>query len=143
MTLARHDPDGVRGQALVEFSFAIMIFLTVLIAMLDLGRGVFMYNGVSQAAREIARETSVHSGSGLLGTSPEAQAALSVQQALVPGLGAPVYECVDIAGAVQFDTCLPGDWVRVTASTTFVPVLPFLTAMGPFIFTSVSSAEIQ
>jgi len=120
-----------------------MIFLTIFIAMLDLARGVFMYNGVSQAAREIARETSVHSGAGLLGASPEAQAALAVQQSLVPGLGTPTYECVDIAGAVQFDTCLPGDWVRVTATTQFYPVLPFLTAMGPFHFSSVSSAEIQ
>ena len=143
MTARRTRGSSERGQALVEFSFAIMIFLTILIAMLDLGRGVFMYNGVSQAAREIARETSVHSGAGLLGASPEAQSALSVQRALVPGLDTPTFECVDIAGAVQFDTCLPGDWVRVTATTEFFPVLPFLTAFGPFVFTSVSSAEIQ
>jgi len=143
VTRPRTRTRSERGQALVEFGFAIMIFLTIFIAMLDLARGVFMYNGVSQAAREIARETSVHSGAGLLGASPEAQTALAVQQSLVPGLGTPTYECVDIAGAVQFDTCLPGDWVRVTATTQFYPVLPFLTAMGPFHFSSVSSAEIQ
>ena len=46
---------GSRGQALVEFSLVIPIFLLLLIALFDLGRGVFAYNTLTNAAREGAR----------------------------------------------------------------------------------------
>ena len=42
--------DARRGQALVEFSLAIMIFLAMLMGIFDLGRAIFAYNGVSEAA---------------------------------------------------------------------------------------------
>lgn len=113
------------------------------IGMIDLARGVFMFNGVSQAAREIARETSIHPGSGTLGASPESDAVYQVQRVLVPGLTSPTYQCFDIAGVLQFDSCKPGDWVRVTASTTFVPAIPFVAGLGPFVLSSISSAELQ
>lgn len=141
MTDRRRDRSG--GQALVEFSIGILVFLTLFIAMIDLARGVFMYNGVSQAAREIARETSVHPGDGALGASPESAAVYATQRGLVPGLAAPTYECFDIEGVLQFDGCKPGDWVRVTTTTRFVPSLPFLTALVTLDLTSASSAEIQ
>ena len=44
-----------RGQALVEFSLMIPIFLLVLISLFDLGRAVFAYNTLTNAAREGAR----------------------------------------------------------------------------------------
>lgn len=44
-----------RGQALVEFALVIPIFLLVLIALFDLGRAVFAYNTLTNAAREGAR----------------------------------------------------------------------------------------
>jgi Flp pilus assembly protein TadG len=138
-TLARRSD----GQALVEFAFGMVVFMMLLIGIVDLGRGVFMFDGVSQAAREIARETSVYPGTGALGDSPETQAVLATQRGLVPGLGNPVYQCFDIAGVLQTDVCQPGDWVRVTTSTTFRPAIPFLAGLGPFTFTSSSSAEIQ
>ncbi len=74
------------GQALVEFSLAIMVFLVMVLALFDLGRGVYMYNGVSEAAREIARVTAVHPGV-TLGASTETADRIAVQRALVPGLG--------------------------------------------------------
>jgi hypothetical protein len=120
-----------------------IVVMMLLIGIVDLGRGVFMFNGVSQAAREIARETSIYPGSGALGDSPETQAVLATQRGLVPGLGTPTYECYDIANVLQMDACQPGDWVRVTTSTTFRPAIPFLAGLGPFTFTSTSSAEIQ
>jgi len=60
-----------RGQALVEFSLALIVFLVLLMGILDLGRGIYMFNGVSQAAREIARVTSVYPGGATLGTSTQ------------------------------------------------------------------------
>lgn len=132
-----------RGQALVEFSFGILIFLALFVGMIDLARAVFTFNGVAQAAREIARETSVHPGTGALGDSPESLAILATQVGLVPGLQSPVYECFDIEGVLQVDTCQPADWVRVTAIATFQPSLPVLTMLGPLTLSSTSSAEIQ
>ena len=44
-----------RGQALVEFALVIPIFLLLLVAIFDLGRAVFAYNTLTNAAREGAR----------------------------------------------------------------------------------------
>ncbi len=44
-----------RGQALVEFALVLPIFILVLVAIFDLGRAVFAYNTLTNAAREGAR----------------------------------------------------------------------------------------
>lgn len=119
-----------RGQALVEFSLALVIFLLLLFGVVDLGRGIYQFNGVSQAAREIARVTSVHRGSGCppTCTSPETVAVIGVQKALIPGLGNPIFRCVDEAGALKpvNDGCAPGDGVRVTAFAPYTALVPLL-----------------
>ena len=140
MTRRRRDP---RGQGLVEFAIAITIFLTLLIGIVDLARGVYTFNGVAEAAREITRETSVHIGTGGAGASAETAAMVATQRGLVPGLSVTSYTCVDLSGTPVTHTCRPGDWVRVDVQAPFQPVLPFLAAFGPIILTSASSAEIQ
>jgi hypothetical protein len=49
-----------RGQALVEFALVIPIFLLLLVALFDLGRAVFAYNTLTNAAREGARTAIVN-----------------------------------------------------------------------------------
>ena len=44
-----------RGQALVEFALVMPIFILLLVAIFDLGRAVFAYNTLTNAAREGAR----------------------------------------------------------------------------------------
>jgi hypothetical protein len=132
-----------KGQGLVEFSLAIMIFLFLLIGIIDLARGVFTLNGVAEAAREIARETSLYPGSGGLGSSPETAAILATQRTLVPGLQTPSFSCVDIAGTAITGECHAGSWVRVTVSATYIPVMPVASFVGPVDLQSTSSAEIQ
>ncbi|HET6732752.1 TadE/TadG family type IV pilus assembly protein [Mycobacterium sp.] len=44
-----------RGQALVEFGLILPIFLLVLFGLFDLGRAVFAYNTIQNAAREAVR----------------------------------------------------------------------------------------
>jgi len=44
-----------RGQGLTEFALVIPIFLLVVVALFDLGRAVFAYNTLTNAAREGAR----------------------------------------------------------------------------------------
>jgi len=132
-----------RGQGLVEFAIAIIIFLTVFVGIVDLARGVFAFNGVAEAAREITRETSVHPGTGAIGSSAETVAMVTTQRGLVQNLSVSSYSCVDLAGAPVTGNCRPGDWVRVSVEAQFQPVLPFLTALGPIVLSSTSSAEIQ
>ncbi len=127
----------------MEFSFGILIFLAIFVGLIDLSRAVMTFNGVAQAAREIARETSLHPGTGALGASPESQAVVATQKRLVPGLQDPTYECYDITGVLQVDACQASDWVRVNASAIFQPSMPLLTMLGPLTLTSSSSTELQ
>jgi Flp pilus assembly protein TadG len=131
-----------RGQSLVEFALGLTVFLTILIGLVDLARAAFLFNGVSEAAREIARVTSVHPGA-TLGASSETTAAISAERALVPGLTIDSYTCINLAGAAVSGTCQPGNWVKVSVRTSFQPILPVLSAFGQFTFTTASSAKIQ
>lgn len=113
-----------RGQALVEFSLALIPFLFLLMAVFDFGRGIYMYNGVSQAAREIARTASVHQER--TGYSTDAQATIATQQGLIPGLTVLNPTCVasddadDSAGTPG--RCVENTYLVVTARATFTPV---------------------
>jgi len=127
----------------VEFALAITVFMTLLIALIDLARMAFIFNGISDAAREIARVTSVHPGTAGLGTSTETTTAVSHERTLVPGLTVQGYACIDIAGAAVTDDCRSGDWVKVSVRTSFSPILPVLAAFGPITFNTASSAKIQ
>jgi hypothetical protein len=47
--------DPQRGQAIVEFALVIPLFLLVLVGLFDIGRAVFSYNTLTNAAREGVR----------------------------------------------------------------------------------------
>jgi len=137
----RHRGDPERGQALVEFSLAIPIFLLMLVAVFDVGKGVYMYNGVSEAAREIARITATHVGNPI-GTNTETLNRIAVQRALVPDLGTPVFSCTDLYGAAVADAdCGSGDYVRVTVTAAYAPISP-LGMLGPLTLSSTSSVQV-
>jgi hypothetical protein len=143
-----------RGQALVEFSIAVIPFLLLLMGVLDLGRGIYAMNATSQAAREIARATSVHrcanSTACDLGSSIEAQATIATQRGLIPGLvfdPSVDIDCVDATDLVIPDQqCIPvtdGDnFVRVHVRSTFTPVTPFLGMFGSHTFESWSRIRL-
>lgn len=44
-----------RGQSLAEFALVLPVFLLILMALFDVGRAVFAYNGLTNAVREGAR----------------------------------------------------------------------------------------
>jgi Flp pilus assembly protein TadG len=48
-------PHRSRGQGLVEFALVLPLFVLLLVAIFDLGRAVFAYNTLTNAAREGAR----------------------------------------------------------------------------------------
>jgi hypothetical protein len=119
----RNDP----GQALVEFSLALIPFLLLLMAVFDFGRAIYIYNGVSQAAREVARTASVHPRILPADSySVEAQATIDTQSALVPGLAIDDPVCV-VSGAADDSAatpqpCHPDEYIVVRAHSTYTPV---------------------
>ena len=131
-----------RGQALVEFALALPIFLLLMMAVFDLGRAIYMYNGVAEAARELARVTSVYAGTPL-GNAPETAAVLATQKALVPSLGDPTFECVDIDGSSFSETCVAGMQVKVVIIAPYTPVTPVLSLVGTLDLKSSSTFSIQ
>jgi Flp pilus assembly protein TadG len=54
-SIGRRERRRGRGQTLVEFAMVLPIIFVVLIAVLDLGRAVFVYNTLAQSARQAAR----------------------------------------------------------------------------------------
>jgi hypothetical protein len=143
--------DRPRGQALVEFSLILVPFLLILMGILDLGRGIYMNNGVNQAAREIARTTAVHlcdPGSCTLGNSPETRATIDTQKGLIPGLGSPAssitFACTDVNDAPAPPStfvCKGTYFVKVTVSVPFTVLTPILSMVAPS--TLQSTAHIQ
>ena len=140
-----------RGQALVEFSIVLIPFLFLLMGVVDLGRGIYINNGVAQAAREIARTTATHPCSGspcTLGNSPETSAVIATQKKLVPGLADPsstiALTCTDITDAARSTTaCGPGNYVRVQVSVPFSVLTPLLSMVAPTTLSSTTHVEIH
>ncbi len=139
------------GQALVEFSIALIPFVFLLMGVLDFGRGIYVYNGVAQAAREIARVTSVHPGtdfSTTTGQSSQTLAVIATQKGMVPGLADPsstiAIACTDGSDTVitPASTCASGDYVRVSISVQFGIITPILGLASPLTFSSASHIEI-
>jgi Flp pilus assembly protein TadG len=144
--------DRERGQGLVEFSLALIPFVFLLMAVLDLGRGIYTNNGVAQAAREIARAAAVHQCVGPCSSatwSAETVEAVNTQKALVPGLvttGITV-DCVDVTDTAVTvaagESCPPGEYVRVRTSATFRLISPFLPVPNPFVVSSTAHVRVQ
>ena len=138
------------GQGLVEFALVLVPFLVLVMAIADLGRGVYMNNGVAQAAREIARTTSVHPcnpSSCTLGNSAETLATIATQRNLVPGLSAPgaviAIQCTTITDtSLSNATCRSGSFVRVTVSVPFRVVTPMLSMVAPTTLSSASHIQV-
>jgi hypothetical protein len=148
--LRHHRPAAGDGQALVEFAIVLVPFLILLIGIIDLGRAIYLSNGTSQAAREIARTTSVHpwGAGGELGTSSETQATIDVQRRLIPGLQ--ITPATDITCVDPTDTVVPDDrckswsgyYIRVRVRAPFTPATPLLAPFGSHTFESYSRVQI-
>jgi Flp pilus assembly protein TadG len=145
-TRLRHQAE--RGQALVEFSLAVIPFLFLLMGVFDLGRGIYMMNGTAEAAREITRVTIVHprDGSGNLGMSANTTAVIATQRNLIPGMtiaAATDITCVDEYDAVVADAdCQPDHFIKVRVTAPFAPITPIVSMFGSHTFESTSRMQI-
>ncbi len=93
---ARRQPR--RGQALVEFALIFPVAILMLLAVFDIGRAVFMYNSLTNAAREGARLAVVNQDKSLIGERIQDQAVA----AGISNLG-------DLDDLVSFYRQLPND----------------------------------
>jgi Flp pilus assembly protein TadG len=146
--------DRSHGQALVEFSLALIPFVLILLGIFDLGRGIYMNNGVSEAAREIARATAVHpcdTSSCTLGNSAETAAVITTQKGLIPGMGSAsssvTFACTTVSDVVVTGnpSCSSTDsealYIRVTVQVPFSVLTPVLSMVAPS--TLQSTAHVQ
>ena len=134
-----------RGQAMVEFAIAIVLFLMLVMGVIDFAMAVYKYNGVAQAAREIARVASVHQGF-TFGTSSEITAVVATQKKLVPGLASPTFACTDVNGAAVSlvdNRCPSSAFVNATVTATYTASTPLVVVIGTFTMNGSSSAQIQ
>jgi hypothetical protein len=136
-----------RGQALVEFSLSLIVFLVLMMGVLDFGRAIYQYNGVSQAAREIARATAAHPGSDFTsnaGRSSETLGVIATQKGLIPNLQDPTIKCVEVDGTEITTHCVAGKWIQVRISAPYTPVTPILGLTGTWdFFSSSTSVQLQ
>ena len=138
------------GQSLVEFSLALIPFVLLIMAVVDLGRGIYTNNQTAQAAREIARVAIVHPCSGPCSSatwSTEIAEVVGAQKAMLPGLtnAGIVIDCVTISDvAVTVGTngsCPPGEFVRVRVTVAFGLVSPFVP-VNPWTASSTSHIQV-
>ena len=62
----RRRRTALRGQALVEFALIFPVIVLLMLALFDMGRAVFIYNGLTNAAREGVRLAIVNQDKDLI-----------------------------------------------------------------------------
>ena len=131
---------GEGGQALVETSLALIVFIIMIFGTIDVGRAVWNYNTLAQATREGTRYAIVH---GADSSDPSG-----------PGDDQDIKDVVGTHGSGLADAALtvttawpdggnsPGSHVTVSSQYTFTPIFNFLGAIS-INMTSSSTMQIQ
>jgi Flp pilus assembly protein TadG len=139
-----------RGAALVELSVVLMVFLTLVLGMLDLGIGVFEYNTISQVARAGARKAVIHgSMAGAMGEwgpttyGPVAATDTNpIAQAIQPSLAGLDSTKVTIKVEWLDSDNQPEKRVRVTVTYPFQPMMTFIFGNPTITLSAVSVMPI-
>lgn len=131
LRLAVNRSQGRRdGQSLVEFALLIPIFLLLLIAIFDLGRAVFSYNSVTNAAREGARLAIVNQSVASIVLRATSQSAIA--ETAAPNVTVQFRKVLPSADYTTNPSCttLALDCVAiVTFETTYSPITPFVSSI--------------
>ncbi len=126
----------LRGQALIEFALVLPILMVIMLATVDVGRAIFAYNTVSEAARTAARvaivDQSLTSIQDAVITDPRITW-LGLTAANVPN---PTYGCTS--------PYTLGCIVTTKVTYQFQPITPLVTAViGPITMSSTSALPIE
>jgi Flp pilus assembly protein TadG len=111
------------GQSLIEFALLLPVFLLFAVIVFDLGRAVYYYSAVHNAAREGARYGAVHPNdyAGMKATA--------VNYAI--GLGLVAANVTAGPGTSQIVGGFPNPTVKVTVIYSFSPATPLLERFLP------------
>jgi Flp pilus assembly protein TadG len=117
-----------RGQALVEFALVIPLFLLLLVGLFDLGRAVFAYNTLTNAAREGARTAIVNQYKPSIITRAKQQTA--IVELNDPSVTINFYQ-VKADGtpntSAQCALVAVGCLAVVSFEATYMPITPFIS----------------
>ncbi len=108
---------GENGQAMVELALVIPLLMLILMGIFDLGRGIYVYNVLSSAAREGARYGIIH----------PADTTGIKNAAITTAVG------VDLNPnqiTVSCSSCTKGDLITVAVSNTFNPITLFFSPIS-------------
>ncbi len=103
--------SGENGQAMVELALVLPLLVLVLMGVLDLGRGIYVYNVVSSAAREGARYGIIHP------TNSDGIKNAAINTAVGVNL-----DPNQIQITLNCSPCKKGDLITVSVSNTFNPI---------------------
>ena len=160
--MRRHARSRAKGQALVEFAFVFPVIAMLAFGCIDIGRAVFTWNTLTNAAREAARVAAVNQldpvggpyncrtnypiedpanpGWTTRGCAMSAGKALGLKDDDVAiSYAAPPDTTLTCTGTLNVD-CI----VTVTIETTFVPITPIAGSLvGPIDMSATSSMPIE
>lgn len=141
------------GQAVVETALVLTLFMTMVLGVIDLGRAAFVYNGLSNLAREASHQALIeytsNSSSACYWNSFEAGNCLSeikhyaVELQMAPGVSASNLQMsltID-CGSAPAPGCTPGIPLSISMSTEFQPIVGSVLGIGPFTITAVSTSQ--
>lgn len=130
----RRRHDSRRGQSLTEFALILPVFLLVLVGLLDIGRAIYAYNTVANAARTAARVAIVDQDPVTVEKSAVDNAAgLGLQW--TPGVGSS--DVVFTNCAVQYCQA------SVTVNWDFEPITPLIGDLFNPTISSTASMPIE
>jgi hypothetical protein len=125
-TVRRPAAGGEGGQAMVEFALILIPFFLLVMGIFDLGRGIFAFNMLSNAAREAAR-------AGIVASRTSDQlCGVAARAAFLPGVTPPTPPACGSAGALSAQVLDrgtqgdPTDPVQVRVTYTFTLITPLI-----------------
>ena len=140
-TNRRQGSGRTRGQALTEFALVVPLFLLILFAIVDMARFVYSSNALNEVAREAARQGTVGRRPAECNLLGRVDCVRALVQSRVTAVSVPAGNisvvCYRVpndgtppSDGIQADNCGTtwhgGDLVRVTISTPFNLVTPFI-----------------
>ncbi|MBV8437568.1 MAG: pilus assembly protein [Silvibacterium sp.] len=147
------------GQATVEIAFASVVLFCFVIGIMQVSRGIYVYNFVSEAAREAARYAMVRGSTSCANTpsltncntSSSTNIQTYVQGRNYPGMvsssltATATYLCASASQPTTWSTCTtnphnaPGNVVKVVVSYPFTLSVPFYSGAS---FTVSSTSQM-
>jgi Flp pilus assembly protein TadG len=132
-----------RGQGLVEFALIFPVMMLLLMGLFDLGRAVYAYNTIADAARTASRVAIVDqttSGGVYLAQSRAAEQATAL--GLAPASVSITFRAYDLSGP-----CTPlaiGCVAEVTVPYTFSAITPIISnILGTFTMSSTTRLPVE